>query len=235
VTEGKRDKSNAASDRFDLRPHVFGHCIPVSHVQEVLDQAPTNTKTKVWDWWSKTADLSGHSLSDIISLNDTEPSSAVYSVVTRWLEQVDLRQYDLPTVKRTASMLRGADIPKLWQRWVDSADLSAVNLIVFCKSIKDLSPEFQAIVLKGFVAHADMNKYSVQDKDTACKYVSSYAVGESGLWKSAQTKFKVGDMVRTKTGLFKEKVTSCTSIKGVTAYSIEGYSVMIKESGLELA
>jgi hypothetical protein len=206
--------------------------MPVSHVQEVLDQAPTHTKTQVWAEWALTADLSGHSLPDIVSLNDSEPPSAVYSIVTRWLEQVDLSKYDLSTVKRTASMLRGADIPRLWKRWVDSADLSAVNLIVFCKSIQDLSPEYQAIVLKGFISHADMNKYSVQDKDSACKYVSSWASDQSGLRVSAKSKFSVGDTVKVVNTGYVGKVSGVTQVKGVTAYSLENYPVMVLERGL---
>ena len=211
--------------------------MPVSHVQRMLDQSPVYTKTQVWAEWATTADLSGHSLPDVISLNDTEPPSAVYSIVTRWLEQVDLSKYDLPTVKRTASMLRGADIPKLWQRWVDSADLSAVNLIVFCKSIQDLSPEYQAIVLKGFIAHSDMNKYSVQDKDSACKYVSAWASDQSGLRMSVKTKFKVGDNVRViSTGLRERvgRILAVTDVKGTIVYSVDGAPIMYKESALEL-
>jgi hypothetical protein len=206
--------------------------MPVSHLQEVLDQAPTGTKTTIWAWWVKTADLSGHSLPDIISLNDTEPPAAVYTVVSTWLEQVDLSKYDLPTVKRTASMLRGADIPKLWKRWVDSADLSAVNLIVFCKSIQDLSPEYQAVCLKGFIAHADMNKYSTQDKDSACKYIAAWAADQSGLRMSAKSKYGVGDTVTVVNTKYTGRVLSITQVKGVSAYSIEGYPVMVLERGL---
>ncbi len=188
----------------------------------VVDGAPMYVKQFIWAVWAKMADLSGLALTDILEAEATEPPSAMYSIIERWLAQVDLSKYDLAQIRKSTTMLRGKDIGKLWQRWLSSADLSTVNLIELAKSIAGLSPDLQLMCLNGYALHCpNVNMYGRHEKEAALKYLARWAVYQCPLFQGAvpnhAPKFKVGHSVRVN-GAYWDRVQSVRLQNGAYYY-----------------
>ena len=124
----------------DAQKNVFGQAIdglmslPLTGVVEHLAGMPDRYKKFAWEVWAEKADLSGYSLQEIISAQDTEPYHCIYAIVKSWLRQVDLSKYGLAQIKKTSMALRAKeDVITLWTRWVEQADLSPIGLEALAK------------------------------------------------------------------------------------------------------
>lgn len=140
-----------------IQKDIYGQAIegimslPLTGVVEHLAGMPDKYKKFAWEVWAEKADLSGYSLQEIISAQDTEPYHCIYEIVKAWLRQVDLSKYGLVQVKKTSTSLRTKDdIIALWTRWTEQADLSSIGLEALIKQVSDLSPDVMVIVLGGY-------------------------------------------------------------------------------------
>ena len=149
----------AAWTQFEpaIQKDVFGQVIdglmtlPLTGVVEHLAGMPDKFKKFAWEVWAEKADLSGYSLQEIISAQDTEPYHCIYEIVKSWLRQVDLSKYGLAQIKKTSLSLRTSeDIKALWTRWTEQADLSHIGLEALIKQVSDMSPDVQVIVIGGY-------------------------------------------------------------------------------------
>ena len=152
--------------------------LPLEGVSEVLNGANQAIKDTVWAYWSGKTDLSGYTLQDIVSTLETEPYSCVYGVIKVWLSKVDLSKYSLAQVKKTVTLLRDkADILKVWQRWSGHADLSPIGWDELIKSVKDLSPDIQTVVILAYICRSGNWKlYSAEEKNRNNKYIPSLVI-----------------------------------------------------------
>jgi hypothetical protein len=154
VSKGPAVKEEVLATIRSLLPGM-----PISIAINMLDGAPNDAKRLLWREWVETVNLSGYTIDGLMKAFKSEPPDAVYEIIRAWLTVADLSLCSLTSILKIDSDITLKDDKlALWRRWVETADLTAYDMLYFITRIKNLHPD---IIRVAWVAWMKVNDASI--------------------------------------------------------------------------